>query len=515
LSGKFYPTNALKAAWERVLLNQFHDILPGSSIHPVYRDAKDMYLEAQNIAGNQLRSGLAALIKNVDTASGPQGIPVILFNTLGWERDDVARVKLPAGTGKELRVLTAAGEEIPSQIYSTVEGRYLCFTAKKMPALGYRVYKIQQAKPQVYSGSLQVEQNTLENRYFRIKIHKDTGNISRIYDKTANREVLARDQQANLFQLFEDLPKNWDAWNIGYTGREWSLDKADQVLTGKKGPVMGSLLVKKSFLGLSKARREPTSDFPSSFFLQEIILYEDLPIIEFKIQADWWEEHVLLKAAFPVDIKSERATYEIPFAAIERPTSRNTPWEKARFEVPAIRWADLSGDDYGVSLINESKYGYDIKDNVMRLSLLRSPVWPDPLADRGKHIFSYALFPHAGGWREAGTVQRGYAFNTPLLTVLTGSHKGSLPPELSYMSAGPGNIVLAALKKAEDRQSLVLRLYEAEGRKTEALLSFFREPKEIHELDLMENRLKSIPVSGKNISLKFGKFEIRSLELVF
>jgi len=278
---------------------------------------------------------------------------------------------------------------------------------------------------------------------------------------------------------------------------------------------MASLKVKKNFLGLSKARRAPTADFPSSFFSQEIILYEDIPRIDIEMKADWWEDHVLLKVAFAVDVKSDKATYEIPFAHVQRPTSRNTDWEKARFEVPTIRWADLSDGDYGVSLLNESKYGCDIKDNVLRLTLLRSPTWPDPMADRGKHRFSYALYPHKGDWRKAATVQKGYEFNCPLISFFVDSHTGELPLSYSFFKASPSNIILAAVKKAEDRESLILRLYEAEGEATRALIELFRRPKKIYELDLMENRLRSLSSKENSFDLNFGKSEIKTIELVY
>jgi alpha-mannosidase len=233
------------------------------------------------------------------------------------------------------------------------------------------------------------------------------------------------------------------------------------------------------------------------------------------MKADWWEDHVLMKVAFPVDVKSEKATYEIPFAFVQRPTGRKTPWEKARFEVSAIRWADLSDGEYGISLLNDSKYGHDIKGNVLRLTLLRSPLWPDPMADRGRHQFSYALYPHQGDWKEAKTVQKGYEFNYPLLSFFADTQEGEFPPSSSYFEASPSNIILATVKKAEDRDSLILRLYEAEGKETEGVVKFLHQPKEIFELDLMENRLGSVLVEENETPLRFGKSEIKTLELVF
>jgi alpha-mannosidase len=515
LLGKDYGHKNLKNAWEKVLMNQFHDILPGSSINPVYEDAKESYLEAQHLANKELLESLKHIAGKIDTSQGEKGIPLLVLNSLSWNRDGVIKVKLAAEFQGEAKVLSDSGEEIPSQVITSPEGTILCFIAKGVPALGYKTYKIQKGKGETYASSLNTGETTLENRFFQITLHPQTGNIISIFDKLEKREVLAPLSQGNKLQLMEDIPDQWDAWNIGYTGRYWKLDKAESIELAKKGPVMASFKVDRSYLGFSKAKRQPTPYFPSSFFTQEIILYEDIPRLDIEMKADWWEDHVLLKVAFPVDVENDKAIYEIPFAHIARPTARNTDWEKARFEVPAIRWADLSDGEYGVSLLNDSKYGYDIKDNVMRMTLLRSPLWPDPLADRGKHTFSYALYPHKGDWKEADTVLRGYEFNYPLHAVFSDSHPGEFPPSLSFFKASPSNIILVTVKKAEDRESLILRLYESEGMQTEALVEFFHRPNKIYELDLMENRLHSVPFKEDSLSLKFGKSEIKTLEFVY
>jgi alpha-mannosidase len=515
LLGRDYGQQFLNQAWEKVMMNQFHDILPGSSINPVYRDAREYYLEARHLAQKELMESLKSIASKIETSSGEEGTPLLVFNSLSWDRDGVVKVKLPSQFQGEAKVISDSGEEISSQILDSEEGKMLCFIARRVPSLGYRIYRVQEGSGKAYSSDLTVGEATLENRYFRIALHPQSGNIISIFDNLEKREVLAPSAQGNELQLLEDIPEQWDAWNIKYTGRNWRLDKAESIKIQEKGPVMAAIQVEKSYLGLSKSRRAPTPDFPSSFFSQKIILYEDIPRIDIEMKADWWEDHVLLKVAFPVDVNNNKATYEIPFAFVERPTARNTDWEKARFEVPAIRWADLSDGKYGVSLLNESKYGHDTKDNVLRLTLLRSPSWPDPMADRGKHEFSYALYPHKGDWREADTVLQGYDFNYPLLAIFIDSHQGELASSHSFFRASPSNIILVTIKKAEDRESLVLRLYESEGEATEAVVEFFRKPKKVYELDLMENRLSSVPFEEKTLALKFGKSEIKTLELVY
>ncbi len=199
----------------------------------------------------------------------------------------------------------------------------------------------------------------------------------------------------------------------------------------------------------------------------------DGDIVDIDNDIDWHEKHVLLKAAFPLAVTSDFATYEIPYGSIERPTTRNNSFEKAQFEVPAMRWADLSGAGpdgkvHGLSILNQDKYGYDAAGNVLRITLLRSPTWPDPDADQGEHHFHYALYPHAGTWKDALTVRHGWEYDYPLQAVVTTAHAGSLPPEHSFASVAPDNIVLTAVKKAEDANGLIFRAYEWAGKETTA-----------------------------------------------
>lgn len=517
LLGKDYPRDEIKKAWEKALFNQFHDILPGSSIHPVYRDADEFYEEVFRITSNELTKSLLFLGRKINTKTNQEGTPLLVFNTLSWNRTCLVKVPLPSRIKGNVTVYDNLGNALPGQILEKNHERILCFIAQDIPSLGYRIFKIKAGARLSGEEPLRVDKNSLENSFYRIILHPDTGNIISLFDKISNREVIAPNGQGNQLQLFEDKPSQWDAWNIGYTGRSWKLDNCDQIQIGEKGPVLVSIKVKKSFLGLSKARSEPTSEFPSSFFSQEIMLYRDLPRIDINMEADWWEDHVLLKVAFPVDVQSENAVYEIPFASVQRPTSRNTPWEKARFEVPAIRWADLSDGNYGVSLINNCKYGYDIEKNIIRLTLLRSPRWPDPLADRGKHIFSYSLYPHRGDWKESEVVRRAYEFNSPLLAVFLEEKdiKGELPPSASFFSVQPENIVLVSIKKAEDRESLILRLYESQGRPVQANMQFHNIPALIFETDLMESRKNELFLENNMLKLDFGSYEIKTIELVF
>jgi alpha-mannosidase len=295
----------------------------------------------------------------------------------------------------------------------------------------------------------------------------------------------------------------------------WELNRADSVEIVKTSPVRVVLRVKKSFLGLAKSRYSPTEDFPSSFFTQYITLYRDLDRIDIKTEADWWESHMFLKAAFPLSITNDYASYEIPFAAIRRTTKFETLWEKARFEVPALKWADLSEKKYGFSLLNDCKYGYDIHGNVMKISLLRAPTWPDPMADRGKHTFTYSIYVHQGMWHEAETVKRGYQLNSPLAAVITDRHQGEFPGVSSFFSVNSPGVILDSIKKVEKGTGFIFRFYESMGRAESAVMNFFKAPKRIFETDLMENDLKEIQFTANRVSLDFKKFEIKTLKVLF
>ena len=259
----------------------------------------------------------------------------------------------------------------------------------------------------------------------------------------------------NELVAFKDTPKDYDAWNIDadFEKQFTKLDKADSVQLIERGPLRAAIRV--------------TRKWQQSTFVQDITLYAGLDRIDVVNDIDWRETHVLLKAAFPLAAVSGNATYEIPYGSIERPTTRNNSWEAAKFEVPALRWADLGDASHGFSLINESKYGYDAKSNELRISLLRSPTWPDPDADRGHHHFSYALYPHAGDWKRSLTVRHGYDFNYKLQAMQVPAHDGKWLPRQSLVTIEPENVVLTAVKKAEDSNALILRFYEWAGKSSD------------------------------------------------
>lgn len=242
-------------------------------------------------------------------------------------------------------------------------------------------------------------------------------------------------------------------------------------------------------------------------------MYAGVPRVDVKMQVEWHEKHILLKVAFPLSAHNDKATFSIPYGSIERPTTRNTPAEQAKFEVPAQSWADLSDARHGFSLLNDCKYGYDAKGNVLRLSLLRSPAWPDPHADEGHHEFTYSLYPHGGSWRNALTVREAYDLNYQLTAMQTERHEGTLPAHHSFVEIQPENVVLTAVKKAEDDNGLILRFYEWAGKDADVKLGLPEEAQVASETNLMEKVLGPLPVHNGTITVHTQPYEIKTVKV--
>ena len=359
------------------------------------------------------------------------------------------------GVGAGIDVGVAVGIDVGVALGNDVEE--VTFTADDVPALGFRTYEILIGSEFGIADYMHFPEEggsdtvSLSDMDATVVVAKDSGCIIEIKDKKTNHNSLADYSCGNQLQFFKDTPKDYDAWNVD----PGTLDVAPMTIAKPDAVEQVGNAIR------------VTSHFQNSKFVQTIRLQGDQ--IDIDNEIDWHESHVLLKAAFPLAVESDHATYEIPYGAIERATTRNNSWEKAQFEVPAMRWADLSGKGadgavHGLSVINNSKYGYDAVGNTLRLTLLRSPKWPDAEADMGHHHFHYALYPHAGTWKEALTVRHGYEYNYPLTAVVTTAHPGSLPASHSFASVAPENVVLTAVKKAEDADALIFRVYEWAGK---------------------------------------------------
>jgi len=511
--GRPYNNKALESAWRLVLFNQFHDILPGSGIRENYIDAEEKYKTVKELGNFEMKKSLDVLANDVNTSKMKKGIPIVVFNPLSWARTDIVRYELSEGDDAEYSVFDSKGQEVTSQIVPVdVLHRQLLFIAENVPSIGYKTYELRRQKPAVEKSALSITASSLENENFRVKIDPDSGWVSSIIDKRNNKEILTG--EGNKLQLLEDTPKQWDAWNIGLTGVEYP-SKFVKAEVMEEGPVRVVLRLHRTYLKPGVKKDFPTEDFPSSFFTQDIILYKNSDKINFETDVDWWESHTMVKVAFPLAVQDTIATYEIPFGTIQRSTQLLNSWEKAKTEVPALRWVDLSQDDYGVSLLENSKYGFDIKGSMMRMSLLRSPKWPDPTADMGKHSTEYALYPHQGRWQQAATVQRAYEFNNRLVAVATGVHKGKLGETYSFVKIEPASLVLRAIKKCEDENAWMFQWYNVSCDDAEATLTLPQKARKAVISNFMEGDGASIPVEGNEVKVKTKGSSAVSLKVYF
>ena len=382
LSGAAYPQSGFNTAWEKILFNQFHDILPGSGIGINYVDAARKYAETSRFSNDTIRAALNDIASHVKS----DGVSVLVFNPLSWARTEEVEVEAQMPEAfKSIEPKNEKGESVRALIVDddTSNNRIrLRLLVPDVPAMGYTVVTLSPTATEGVDNPspLVATATSMENEFLRLTVDPATGCIISLFDKRSKSEALAPAVQSvgapptlsdgkpcgNLLQAFVDKPKRWDAWNVDADFIEHHTDllQAEEVKLIENSPLRAVIRVRHKW--------------QNSEFTQDITMYPGVPRVDVHMQADWHERHILLKVAFPLNVRSDKATFEIPYGTVERPTTRNTPAEKSQFEVPALRWGDISDATHGFSLLNDSKYGYDAKDNVLRLSLLRAPEWPDP-----------------------------------------------------------------------------------------------------------------------------------------
>jgi alpha-mannosidase len=470
--GLEYPTEELNRIWKLVLTNQFHDIIPGSSINEVYQDSTAHYEDVLATASH-LRQ------KAVDALLGSQnGENICAINTNSAGRVEV--VDLPSGTptmqisaqGKSLGIISA-------------------------PACGYTVV----SPSSLPYGDASVTESShsfiLENENIRAVFKRD-GRLTSLFDKRARRECIAPEDSGNTFIIYDDVPNNWDAWDIEI----FHLEKYE--------PVAGAVAARVTEFGPLRASIEFEYEVgQSSTLKQTISLNAACARLDFACKAEWFEKQKLLKVEFPFNLRASNATYEIQFGHIQRPTHFNTSWDMARFEVPAHKWADLSEPDFGVALLNDNKYGYSTHGNRMRLSLLRAPTTPDPTADRGLQAFRFALLPHAGSFLQAGVIAESYHFNNPLQIYPS----SETPHQTSFFEVDHPAAVIDTIKKAEDSNDIIVRLYESFGTRRKVRLSSSLPVQSAVRCNLLEDDEASEHWSNGGIELHLKPFEIVTLKL--
>jgi alpha-mannosidase len=453
--GYAYPRAELERLWQLLLLNQFHDILPGSSIREVYVDAARDHEEIRQ-TGERLRTAALSALEEGKTS----GAPAAPFNTTAFARREVAAQ--PDGT-------LVFVEAPPYGIGSIVQ------TADRVTV------------------TRRGEETTLENAHLRAVLSAD-GSLVSLMEKASGREALSA--PGNRFEIYDDRPTMYDAWDIDPFALETRADcpPAASCEVGLESPLRAEVKFERR-VGVASAVR------------QTVRLDAEARRLEFHTEVDWQEAHKLLKVAFPVTVRAMNATFEMQFGCVERPTHHTTSYDLAKYEVPAHRWADLSEHGFGVALLNDCKYGYSIFGDTMRLSLLRAPKSPDPDADMGGHRFAYAVLPHAGGWQEAGVVAAGYCFNAPLLwTAATGEAR-------SFASCDDPNLVLDTIKLAEDSEDVIVRLYECHGGRGTGRLRFGWPVRRAVRCNFLEEEAGELAQAGGVAEVPYLPYEIITVKL--
>ena len=489
---KPYPGEAFHRLWQILLLNEFHDILPGSSIHTVYETAQRQLAaaldECSDLRDAALNFGHGAREPNRSAV-----LEGLIWNLQLDDRPLVAEIA--AEVDGASRVITVAEKEVATQRLE--DGRLLIWSDEVMvPGLGALPIRSVPGEPGEMQSSLQARATELETEKLRLKVNAD-GTFASLFDKECGREILAG--RGNQLWLFTDIPRQFDGWDIDASysdeGIELCCDTPPQCV--ETGPLRVAIRVRR--------RHEQIE------VIQEYRLTRGSKLVEIHTRIRWHGRRQFLRALFPLEIRTHETWAETAFGAVARPNHRNTPWDQARFEMPMHRWADVSEPNYGVSLINIGKYGYNVIGNVLGISLLRSPIYPDPYADEGDHEFVYAIYPHPGTWRH-GTVKTARRLHSPLRFAV--ARDPTVQSSLLRIHGDP--IELAALKKAEDSDNILLRLYEPHGNRANIVIEGAFSLRAAALVNILERNDEPLAVEEeRRIKLSFRPFQMISLRLVF
>lgn len=454
-----YPQNVINDGWEKILLLQFHDIIPGSSIKEVYDDSDLIYAGLTEAGEKIVSEGIDAVASEVSEKGE------FVFNPNAFKTDGL--IKTENG-------------------YAWVED---------IPAKGWKVVKSADAS---CAASADIKNRVLENDFIKVTFDKNF-EISSVYDKKVQREIIPEGAKANALVAYEDIPRAWDAWEITnyYTEKSWSISDVVSAEPFSSGAKTG-FTVKRAF--------------QNSTIEQDITITSHNAMVEFATRIDWKNDHILLRTHFPTNFNTNRCTYEIQYGNVERPTHMNTSWEQAKFEVCAHKWADISEYGYGLSLLNDCKYGHSAVGSTLSLTLLKSATSPNPAADKELHEFVYAIYPHSGDYRQAETVKLAYLLNNPLMNVRS-SGTGNLPSSFGMVKSSCDNIFTDVVKKAEDSDDVVVRLYDAYNMTSKPTLSFGFDVKKATLCDLLENPICELPVKDGCVTVDVKPFEIVTIKL--
>ena len=481
--GEEKPSVLLEESWHNALFGQFHDILPGSSIHEVYEQTKKEYAEIAETSAKLIGERMEALCGTKDES-------VTVWNTLGHRRNDVVVLGETAA-----EAMTDGTTVYPVQ--QTKDGAIVY--AENLPSKGYQVLRPTSgaAAETPFAVTEAGEGYTLETPFYTIQIDAN-GEFTSLFDKENDREVLQSGTTGNELRIYEDKPLQYSAWNLDifHTEKSWKVEGVRRMEWTENGPVRATLEIEREVM--------------DTVIRQQIHFYAKDRRIDFETYVDWkFAEHVL-KVHFPVDVHSDEATFDIQFGNVTRKLHTNTSWDQARFEVCGHKWADISEGSYGVSLMNDCKYGYSMKNRVMTQTLIKSGTEPNLTADQEEHFFTYSLYPHAGTWREAGTEQEALNLNVPAKAVAGAAEKD----RMEFLTVDKRDVVLETVKKAEDGDGVIVRLYEVENARTKVTLHCAEAIASAEETDLLENPIEgALGVKENEIELTIKPYEIRTIRI--
>lgn len=466
-SKKAFPQEKLRGAWEKLLVDQFHDIIPGSSIREVYEDSDKDYAEIRSVTGEIISENAKYIAENVNTDK-----EYIVFNPHSFE-------------GKGI----------------VTDENGFAYYVEGIPSKGYKAISFEKGADRV-KAEITKEGGYLENRYYTI-VFDSNMEISSIYDKLNDRNVLKPGTTGNQLRIYEDYPDQYDAWEIQeFSGYKYKPLKAfNKTVVEQKGDKTGIHIIR---------------EHSGSTIEQIVWLYNGIKRIDFETNLDWHSKHRILRAAFPVDINTDKATFEVQFGNLQRPTHKNTSWDRQKFETCGHKYADMSEGNYGISLINDCKYGHNIHGDTMELTLLKCPAYPNEVADEGAHKFTYSLLPHEGPLGE-DTLKEAFYLNYPMYAVKASKNAdGTLPEEFSYISTKMESFVVETVKKAEYSDSIVIRGYEALNRRGRTSFRLGFPVKSLSICDLMEQETEPVEfeIRGGNtyFTLNVKPFEIITLK---
>ena len=486
--GYKYPAKEIEKAWETLLTNQFHDIIPGTHVKEAYACILEEFKSVVAVAEKIKEDALKVISENIK--ANLDGKVLAVYNSLEHSVDNLVYLD-----DVNVAVTDENGNNVPVQVVEDFAGnRKAVFYAKNIPAVGYKLYSVKEAAAKATDAPIVSE---LENDFFRISFN-DKAEITSIYDKREERETLKGN--ANVFKMYLDNPSNHDAWDIieEFESRPVDLEDA-KIVACEKGDVFTALTIEKNML--------------SSKLRQKIVIYNELDRIDFITNIDWKEDMKLLKVNFPIEVAASKYTSDIAYATIERNIQNYNSFDQAKFEVNAHNWIDLSEEGYGVSILNDGKYGYSVDDDKIAISLLKAPMYPDSTCDREVHDFTYSLYPHSENWKRGGTVDKARALNNPA-TVQEINGKGNCEA-VSFIESNMENVTVETVKLAEDGSGVIVRLLENCGRGCSAQIKMYSEIKSIVECDLMENTIGEAAFDGDKILAKLGAYEIKTYKVTF